>query len=799
MGACDHAGNGTIEKMKPLNKIAWPNYRLGVLAAVVFFAFWQILPSTLFDDPYSFVVTSREGKLLGATIASDGQWRFPIIDEVPPAFEQSILTFEDKRFYRHPGMDVVALARAFYQNVKAGRVKSGGSTLTMQTIRLMRKNRPRTIWEKLREIFLALRLEMRYDKADILRLYASHAPFGGNVVGLETASWRYYEKPPQRLSPAESACLAVLPNSPSLVRPGKNQSVFLEKRNRLLRKLGENGVIAEADVTLYETEPLPGRPHGLPQLAPHLLQRARAAATIEHRLHATIDFGYQEQLNKILANHHKRLRENGVHNAAALITDISTGEVLAYTGNVAGIDERHSPSVDIINAPRSSGSVLKPILYAAMLQKGEVLPSQLIPDVPTYFGNFHPKNYTERYLGAVKARAAMALSLNVPAVLMLNEHGVPVFHHELNRLGMSTLDRSPGHYGLSLILGGAEVTPWDLSQMYGTFAGTLKRFNENGTSDTNGPFVQSYRMNPPGKADETRQTQWDAGAIYQALEAMVDVRRPEAEAAWRHYSSSQTIAWKTGTSFGSRDAWAVGLTPRFVVTVWAGNADGEGRSGVSGLQSAAPVLFDIFSFLPKSNWFREPHEALYDAEICTKSGYRAGNSCAPTHLEKVTRGGTRTKTCPFHQRILLTSEGSQRVYKECYKGRAVDTTWFRLPSEMAWYYKQWHPMYADVPLWHPACQGTASRADISILYPRPQSRIKIPMELDGARGKLIAEATAGQDGALYWHLDHSYIGKTLPPHQMAMAPVPGQHRLIVEDPSGHRKAVSFEVIEDGGL
>ena len=432
-----------------------------------------------FDDPLSTVVLDRDGELLGASIAADGQWRFGVAAAVPPKFAAAITCFEDRRFYWHPGVDPLALARAAVANLRGGRVVSGGSTLTMQVVRLARKGRPRTFAEKAVEAVLALRLSLSLSKRQVLGLYAAYAPFGGNTVGLDAAAWRYFGRDAAQLSWAETATLAVLPNAPSLVHPGRNRELLLAKRNRLLERLRERGAIDALSLDLAKREPLPPAPEPLPMLAPHLVARiARRAGRLalsrgrreplgaHHALKSV-----QVRATEIVARHQRALVENGVSNAAALVLDVATGDVLAYVGNhwPPGASD-HGEHVDVVPARRSTGSVLKPLLYASMLEAGEVLPAQLVADVPTHIGSFHPENFDRAYAGAVPAAQALARSLNVPAVRLLRAHGVDRFAAVLRRLGLSTLDQPGAYYGLALILGGAEGTLWDVTGVYAGLA-----------------------------------------------------------------------------------------------------------------------------------------------------------------------------------------------------------------------------------------------------------------------------------------------------------------------------------------
>ncbi len=421
------------------------NKKKSIVSFVLLVVYYFSLPQTLFEEPYSTVIESNEGELLAAQIAPDGQWRFPAKDSVPDKFKKCIVYFEDEHFRYHPGFNPVAMVKAIRQNQKAGKVVRGGSTLTQQVIRLSRKNKKRTYFEKAIEIILATRLEFRHSKDKILELYAAHAPFGGNVVGLEMASWRYFGVQAHQLSWAESATLAVLPNAPSLIYPGKNQEKLRRKRNALLLKLHNEGIIDKLTYDLAITEPLPQKPYNVPQIAPHLLQRV-AKTNQGERIKTTIDIALQNRINHIARQYHSQYKQNEVHNLAILVIDVQTRNVISYVGN-SPTDIDHDKDVDIISAPRSTGSILKPFLYASMLDDGEILPNTLVPDVPTQISGYTPQNFNLTFDGAVPAQRALSRSLNIPAVLMLQDYGVFKFYDVLQKFQLHDINKHPDHYG----------------------------------------------------------------------------------------------------------------------------------------------------------------------------------------------------------------------------------------------------------------------------------------------------------------------------------------------------------------
>ena len=738
------------------------------------------LPRHLFHVPYSTVVTDRNEELLGARIASDGQWRFPPRNTTPEKIKECLITFEDKHFYHHWGVNPFAIGRAFYQNVKNKRIVSGGSTLTMQTIRLAR-NESRTFREKLIEMIWATRLEFRASKEEILSMYISHAPFGGNVVGLDAAAWRYFGHSADDLSWAESAMLAVLPNAPAMIHLSKGRKTLLDKRNRLLKQLLEKKTIDSSTYELAISEPLPDEPHALPQIAPYLVNRFYQERNGEYS-RSTINKGIQTQVEDLAERWSNEFGRSDIRNLAILVIDIPSNQVVAYCGNVHFDRKQGGNQVDVIQAPRSTGSILKPFLYYAMLQEGSLLPDMLLLDVPVNINGFTPQNFSMQFEGAVPASEALARSLNIPAVTMLQRYGVPKFHSFLQQVGLKTINRSSSHYGLSLILGGAEATLWDVTNAYAMMGRSLLQL----------PQTSCSLLLPTSRITESTDP-FQPGAVWQTFDALKEVNRPE-EIDWKSIPSMQTIAWKTGTSYGFRDAWAVGVTPRYAVGVWVGNATGEGKPGLVGAQTAGPVLFDIFNLLPSSSWFTRPAGIFVEAEVCRKSGHLKGRFCDETDTLLVLPAGLRTEACPYHHLVTLSADESQRIYENCANTEpTLRKSWFTLPPVWEWYYKQHHPEYKPLPPFKAGC-GEDTFQPMQFIYPPMNARIKLPKQLDGSKGFLTVELAHNNPNAtVFWHLDETYQAQTQDFHKISLQPAAGKHSLTAVDGEGNTISTTFFV------
>jgi penicillin-binding protein 1C len=764
-------------------------------------AWWRMLPEPLFATPRSYVLEARDGTLLSARIASDGQWRFPASEHVPVKFRRALLAYEDKRFETHAGVDPLAVMRAARLNLDAGKVVSGGSTLTMQVSKWARGQPDRSLREKLVEVLLAQRLELQYGKDELLALYSANAPFGGNVVGLEAAAWRYFGRGPAELSWAEAATLAVLPNNPSLVHVSRNRQRLQDKRDRLLRRLADEGTLTAMDLDLALAEPLVAAPHELPDLAPHLLETLRAQNPGQHRLRTTLDARLQARATAQVNDHAVMLARQQVNNAAAIVIDNQSFEVLAYVGNGMGSGPKsplgaepreRGEFVDIIRRPRSTGSILKPLLYAAMLEDGTLTPRMLLPDVPTHYEGFSPENFDRQYRGAVRADEALAHSLNIPAVRMLRTYGIARFADVLRNAGMTTLNRPADDYGLTLILGGAEGNLWDISAMYASLAATARASEADPAPRFREPTVLQGQ---PGKS--RGDTPITTGSAWLTLDALLEVPRPGEEGAWRSFASSKRIAWKTGTSFGLRDGWAIGSTSRYTIGVWTGNASGEGRPGLTGSTMAAPLMFGLFNGLPESPWFEKPMYALRAVEVCANDGYLATADC-DSERAWIPRDSHFDALSPHNLRVHLDAKLAFRVDGDCESPSTMrHATWFVLPPAEEFYYRRVHAEYRALPPTRPGCSAARDpgRAALALLYPEPNARVLIPRELDGRRGRTVFEAVARRrDATLYWHLDGQYLGETHTFHQQSLDIEPGGHILTLVDDTGDRITRRFQVL-----
>jgi penicillin-binding protein 1C len=548
------------------------------LIATGAFAAWVVSlgPTPLAEaQQVSTTVVDRNGKLLRAYAMADGRWRLPVDAKtgVDPNYLELLLAYEDKRFYSHDGVDLLALSRAALQLVTRGHIVSGGSTITMQLARLMEPRRERSVHAKLHQIVRAVELERQLSKDQILDLYLALAPYGGNLEGIRSASIAYFGKEPKRLSLAESALLVALPQSPETRRVDRYPDTARAARDRVLDRMVEEGVVSEADAAVAKAQPVPRMRRPIPILAPHSADRAVAIVKDAPVISLTLDLSLQKVLEALACDRAIALGPN--ISVAILAVDNASGEVLARVGSPDYFDDRRAGQVDMTRAVRSPGSTLKPFIYGLAFEDGFVHPESLIDDRPIRFGDYAPQDFDMTFQGTVPVRKALQLSLNVPAVALLDRVGASRLSARLKQAGGNLVLPKDEVPGLAMGLGGVGVTLQDLVQLYSGIPrlGTTLPLREiiRGNDDQRDPL----RLMDQAAA-------WQVGNVLMGT--------PPPENAPQH-----RIAFKTGTSYGYRDAWSVGFDGRITIGVWVGRPDGAPVPGLVGRTAAAPILFDAFA------------------------------------------------------------------------------------------------------------------------------------------------------------------------------------------------------------
>lgn len=760
----------------------------GALAALVGFLLLDLahpFPHAALHPPPGRIVRDASGGVLRVFLASDDRYRFPVaLEEVSPVLRRVLLASEDRWFRLHPGVNPAAIVRAGVANLRAGRVVSGASTITMQVARLVQP-RPRTWGAKLIEMFRALQLEWHYDKDEILAAYLNLAPFGGNLEGVAAASYFYFGKAPGRLSLGEAALLTALPRSPAAYDPVRNPQAAARAREGVLRQLQARGVVTAQEAADALRQPVPARLRPVPYRAPHL------ARAVHERLPAivadartTIDGQLQDAAEALVASRVAGLRGQGIDNAAVVLIENRTRAVRARVGSAAFFDRDHQGQVDGTAALRSPGSTLKPLLYALAIDRGAIVMDSYLLDVPTDFAGYVAENYDGEYRGRVTAGEALRLSLNAPAVRLLADVGLERFHELLLSGGLRTLDRPPLHYGLPLVLGAGEVRLLDLTNLYASLA-------EGG--------VHRPAVMLEGELAEPARRLVSAEAAWLVTRQLTEVGRPDLPESWRLARRAPAVAWKTGTSYGHRDAWAVGYSGRYAIGVWVGNPSGRPQKGISGSAHAGPLLFDLFGMLPEDG-APPPTErprglGLSQVRVCAVSHELPGPFCPATVQVEVADPATRLGSCAVHRRVFLDAETGARLVGRCLAARPHREAVLEvLPAELVAWERAHGRAGGVLPALSPACDEIPAGPPLRILSPDAATpylwRHEAPAEHQGI--PLTARAGA-EVRRLYWYQDGELVAAGTADARLFVTPLPGEHELVVVDDAGRADSVRYRV------
>lgn len=729
---------------------------VAVLAATLSLAWIVPLPERL-ATPGSPTLRYADGTVAHVYLAPDGRWRVPArLDQVDPAYLDALTAYEDQRFWWHPGVDPVAIVRAALSDLRAGAVVSGGSTITMQLVRIV-EPRPRTLASKIVEGVRAAQLELRMSKPEILEAYLTFAPYGRNVEGVETASLAYFGHTAERLEPSEIAVLLAVPQDPTHRWPRPDHAAALAAaRDRVATRIGL------VDATRAD---VPVESHAMPREAAHLAAWLAGRARREGDVVTHLDRGVQGIAERILASERARFDDEGIHNGAIVVIEHATGNVVGLVGGFDFWDAEHGGQIAAFDEPRSPGSALKPFIYATAIDGALVLPDQLVEDVPMRWGSYAPENFDGRFSGVVRAEDALSRSLNLPFIALLARVGVEPLLGELRRLGAHHLDERPGHYGLSVAAGGIELTPLEMTGLYAALA-------EDGVPRP--PIVI-------GAAPESGPAAFSSGAAFLTRRALSLRDRPDFPTRRVVGGLSPAIHWKTGTSYGWRDAWALGSGATYTVGVWLGNLDGAGSQHLIGGEAAGPLLFDVLEALGElgRDASARPPPDLAPVEVCALSGRVPGPSCPERKYVLARTERTPTEPCPYHQSIELDDASGLRVGPACRAGRSTHTeTTVVWPANV----RRWLEGRATdgPPAWVPGCAVDAGRVtivspgegrDVVLIPGVSPTDQEVPLEADG-------------DGTLTWFVDGALVGAAVAGERVWWTPSEGEHAVAVMDDAG---------------
>ena len=747
-----------------------------------------VMPLPKDRTAYSKTVYDDNGQLLSATTSREGQWALPLTSHIPDHLAAAIVCYEDEYFYWHLGVNPISAIKAMATNARAGKIKRGGSTLPMQVMRMRHQRKGRNLANKLREMVFAIKYSIVRSKRSIIRDWAAIAPFGGNTIGVEAASLRYFGRNLNELSWAEYALLAVMPNNPTGVNIQRQQAKLKEKRDVLLEKLASRGYFQGADLEIYKDEDLPNDLFAIPQRAYHFLRFCATKEKNVFRYESTLDGALQDRVSALVQNEAGFLQTQDIHNMAAVVVDVTDNTLKAYVGNVNQANGGFSYN-DLVQAQRSYGSLLKPLLYARAIEQFYHLPSEMVADIPTNIGDFRPENFDKKYRGAVALNDALIQSLNVPMVRLLYQMGYADFYQLIHKdLQIGGLDRGADHYGLSIILGGGETSLWELARVYKglarNYAGILSPYDKIN-------FLKEG-------LEESGQPKFAFGAygISHLVDALTDLTRPREERSWELYAGQKKVAWKTGTSFGHRDAWSIGFSGKYMVAVWVGNETGESRTDLTGVLKAAPVMFSIFNLLNDDKWFdlRPGMKRGSLIKYCKESGKLAGNLCSNTAQMFLPTTSYRLQSCDKHAVKLVDKDGFI-VSGSCEADAIGRDTIFTLSPAEAFYYEKAHDVYLRQNTVRPGCEP--EQGSLKIIYPSQNLKIFLPREGEAKKPLLAQAYQPNKEGTLFWFLDGEYIESSSLEHSSSckLEPGVGRHMLVVTDNFGNKGQVEFEILE----
>lgn len=761
---------------------------------ILFLVYDFIKPLPDYTRGYSTIIYSSNNNIIHCFLSPDDKWRIRAdYEEISGDLTDAIIFKEDRYFYYHPGINPASVVRAFWNNTVKGRRTSGASTITMQLARLMEPAK-RTMGSKIQESIRALQLEWHFSKKEILTMYLNLLPYGGNIEGVKAASMIYFDQQPKELSPAQVAMLTVIPNNPNALMP-RNRSALLMNRNFWLLQMGKAGIFTKGEVDDALSEGFESRRYILPKLAPHLALRlknenlpggsvkdgyyAALKPEKEDKIVTTLDTELQSKVEATVANYIRTMRSMMITNSAVLVINNRTMEVMAYVGSAGFDEEIYSGQVDGIRAIRSPGSTLKPSLYMLAFGKGYVSPKSVVTDVPVNFSGYRPENYDESYRGKVSIEQALALSLNVPAVELLERVGLNDMNDLLSNAGFRWISQNRKNTGLSLILGGCGTTLEELTGLFASFANKGMWYPLN--------YIRAQTVQAAG----TRLG--SPASAYMITEILTELKRPDLPNEYRETANLPKIAWKTGTSYGRRDAWAIGYNADYTVGVWTGNFDGKGINELNGTDCAVPLLFSVFSHLPEDNdeWFVSSPDADFRL-VCTETGMVPDTFCHNTVMETFIPGISPSVRCN-HLKPVFTDVAENISYcNDCLPDAGYRTVLYpNYAPDLISYYEEMMIPYKRMPNHNPGCNSINEDNGPQITSLTDGAEYLV---IAGRKQQLMLRSSCENGTTLvYWYIDKKFFKKAAPTETVYYQADKGNHSVTCSDDRGRSSTVKFTV------
>ena len=761
-------------------KLWLPVKRLVILAAICFLSF--LLLNVVFPLPdkieYSVTVADDRGEVVNAFLTSTDKWRMKTeLSEISPLLRKTIIAKEDKYFYRHPGVNVLAIGRAAFRNLLQGKRTSGASTITMQVARAM-EPRKRNFISKIIEVFRAFQLEWKYSKDEILQLYLNLVPYGGNIEGVKAASLLYFKKNPDHLSLAEITALSIIPNRPSSLVIGKNNDLITAARNRWLKKFSEEGVFTSAEIEDALAEPLTATRTTVPHFIPHLSRKLQNQTSTVN-IKTNIILNTQLKIEKLTADYVHALQLNNIRNAAVMVIDNRTQKVIAYLGSASYADTSDGGQVNGAAAIRQPGSTLKPLLYGMAIDKGLLSPKTVIYDVPVNFSGYAPENYDRKFNGDVTMEYALDHSLNIPAVKTLQLVGSREMVNELVRCDFRQVEKDQHKLGLSLVLGGCGAT---LEQLTGLFAA----------------FAHEGMYSAPrflaGDSSARKMELLSPASSFMITEILSKVNRPDFPLNWTATEHMPKIAWKTGTSYGRKDAWSIGYNKNFTVGVWVGNFSGVGVAELSGANTATPLLFKIFNTIDydsNSGWY-EPPAGCSLRQVCRETGLPPGPYCTNLVTDYFIPLVSSTTQCQHMQEIKVSPDGLVSYCADCAPETGYAKKLYRVVTpEMEAYMTEHGISYERIPPHNPDCEKIFRGNGPSITAPLNGNEYFISRK--NPEPLQLSASTGAEVNKLYWYINDRFYKAAAAKEKLFFVPAEGPVKISCTDDKGRNRNIRISV------
>lgn len=732
------------------------------------------------DVEYSTIITSNDSTLFHAFLTSDDKWRmYTELHEITPQLKKAIIFKEDKYFRYHFGVNPVSVARALVNNILKGKRTSGASTITMQVARLL-VPKERTYWNKTKEMMKAIQLEWHLSKDEILQLYLNLVPYGSNIEGVKSASVIYLGKAPNHLSIAEITALSIIPNRPVSLKPGINNDYILQERKKWLNRYLRSAVFSREDINDALNEPLEAYRREVPKMAPHISYRLKSEYPRKRIIRTDINLEMQQKLQKIATDYSKHLYFQNIKNVTVLVVENSSRKVLSYIGSADYFNDEDGGQVDGIKAVRSPGSTLKPLLYGLAFDKGYITPKSVISDVPVSFGGYEPENYDGKFYGNVTAEHGLSNSLNVPAVKILDKTGTTGFFDKLIAADFKQINKDRSDLGLSSILGGCGTTLEELTGLYCAFAngGIYRR------------LVYLNEENIEGAEEEILSE----SSSYMITEILTQLARPDLPVDWQNTTHMPKIAWKTGTSYGRRDAWSIGYNKKYTVGVWVGNFSGEGVPELNGAARAAPLLFKIFNAIDydsEEDWYYMPDELGF-RYVCSESGKVPDDFCKNQVIDYYIPGISGTAVCD-HMKIIFTDPDSTVAYcMSCRPDAGYIKAYYpNYKPEIITHMNENNISYLKIPPHNPDCERLMTGLAPVITSPVHENEYFVDVH-DSMQ--IMLSCNAANDVTLvYWYVNNKFYKSAMTNENIFFQPPEGKVKISCSDDKGRNRDIIIKV------